>query len=110
MFGFLARRFLTAIVSVLLASVVVFSALLAVPGDPAEAILGLNASPEALTALRHQLGLDEAPAQRYVQWLGGIAHGDFGESLNYQRPVGALIRDRLVRAGRREARDFLFVQ
>ena len=95
MFGFLARRFLTAIVSVLLASVVVFSALLAVPGDPAEAILGLNASPEALTALRHQLGLDEAPAQRYVQWLGGIAHGDFGESLNYQRPVGALIRDRL---------------
>lgn len=95
MLGFFARRFLTAIVSVLLASVVVFSALLAVPGDPAEVILGLNASPEALTALRHQLGLDEPPAQRYVQWLGGILHGDFGESLNYQKPVGALIRDRL---------------
>ncbi len=95
MLGFLVRRFLTAVVSVLLASVVVFSALLAVPGDPAEVILGLNASPEALTALRHQLGLDEPPAQRYVQWLGGILHGDFGESLNYQRPVGALIRDRL---------------
>jgi peptide/nickel transport system permease protein len=95
MLGFLTRRFLTAIVSVLLASIVVFSALLAVPGDPAEVILGLNASPEALTALRHQLGLDEPPAQRYVQWLGGILHGDFGESLNYQKPVGALIRDRL---------------
>lgn len=95
MLGFLTRRFLTAIVSVLLASVVVFSALLAVPGDPAEVILGLNASPEALTALRHQLGLDEPPAQRYVQWLGGILHGDFGESLNYQKPVGALIRGRL---------------
>jgi len=95
MLGFLVRRFLTAIVSVLLASVVVFSALLAVPGDPAEVILGLNASPEALTALRHQLGLDEPAAQRYVKWLGGILHGDFGESLNYQKPVGALIRDRL---------------
>ncbi len=95
MLGFLTRRFLTAIVSVLLASVVVFSALLAVPGDPAEVILGLNASPEALTALRHQLGLDEPAAQRYVQWLGGILHGDFGESLNYQKPVGALIRGRL---------------
>ena len=95
MLGFLTRRFLTAVISVLLASVVVFSALLAVPGDPAEAILGLNASPQALTALRHQLGLDEPPAQRYVAWLGGILHGDFGESINYQRPVGALIRDRL---------------
>ncbi len=95
MLGFLTRRFLTAVVSVLLASVVVFSALLAVPGDPAEVILGLNASPEALTALRHQLGLDEPAAQRYVQWLGGILHGDFGESLNYQKPVGALIRGRL---------------
>jgi peptide/nickel transport system permease protein len=95
MLSFLTRRFLTAIVSVLLASVVVFSALLAVPGDPAEAILGLNASPQALGALRHKLGLDEPPAKRYVQWLGGILHGDFGESLNYQKPVGSLIRDRL---------------
>jgi peptide/nickel transport system permease protein len=95
MLSFLTRRFLTAVVSVLLASVVVFSALLAVPGDPAEAILGLNASPQALGALRHQLGLDEPPVKRYVQWLGGIAHGDFGESLNYQKPVGSLIRDRL---------------
>lgn len=95
MAGFLLRRFLTAVISVWLASVVVFSALLAVPGGPAEAILGLNPSPQALTALRHQLGLDRPPAERYVSWLGGILHGDFGESINYQRPVGALIRDRL---------------
>ncbi|MEJ2292947.1 MAG: ABC transporter permease [Deinococcales bacterium] len=79
-----------------MASVVVFSALLAVPGDPAEAILGLNASPQALTALRHQLGLDQPPARRYVEWLGGILRGDFGESLNYQQPVAALIRNRLT--------------
>ncbi len=96
MLGFIARRFLTAVVSVLLASVVVFSSLLAVPGDPAEAILGLNASPQALTALRHQLGLDRPAAARYLSWLGGIAHGDFGESLNYQRPVGRLIGGRLA--------------
>ena len=96
MLRFVTRRFLTAVVSVLLASVVVFSALLAVPGGPAEAILGLNASPQALSALRDQLGLDQPPAQRYVQWLAGILHGDFGESLNYQQPVGALIRNRLA--------------
>ncbi|MEJ2359493.1 MAG: ABC transporter permease [Deinococcales bacterium] len=96
MLRFLTRRFLTAVISVWLASVVVFSALLAVPGDPAEAILGLNASPQALTALRHQLGLDQPPARRYVEWLGGILRGDFGESLNYQQPVAALIRNRLT--------------
>ncbi len=95
MLAFIARRFLTAVISVLLASVLVFSALLAVPGDPAEAILGLNASPQALTALRDQLGLDQPPARRYVEWLGGILHGDFGESINYQRPVGSLIAARL---------------
>jgi len=93
--GFFARRLVTAVVSALLASTLVFSALLAVPGDPAEVILGLNASPQALTALRHQLGLDQPPARRYVAWMGGILHGDFGESLTYQKPVGALIRDRL---------------
>jgi len=95
MLGFFARRLVTAIVSALLASMLVFSALLAVPGDPAEVILGLSASPQALAGLRHQLGLDQPPAKRYVEWLGGILHGDFGESLNYQRPVGGLIRDRL---------------
>lgn len=95
MLAFLIRRFLTAIVSVILASMVVFSALLAVPGDPAAVILGLNSTAEARAALRTQLGLDVPPAQRYVQWLGGIVRGDFGESLNYQRPVAGLIKDRL---------------
>ncbi len=96
MFAYIVRRFGTALISIVLASVLVFSALLAVPGDPAEIILGLSASPEALAALREKLGLNVPPVQRYLNWLGGIVQGDFGESLNYQRPVGALIRDRLA--------------
>lgn len=95
MLGFLVRRFLTALVSIVLASIVVFSALLAVPGDPAEIILGLNANPAAAAALRTKLGLDLPPATRYVQWFGGVVQGDFGESINYQRPVGPMIQDRL---------------
>ncbi|MFA5550174.1 MAG: ABC transporter permease [Trueperaceae bacterium] len=95
MLGFVVRRFLTALLSVLLASMVVFSALLAVPGDPAAIILGINATPEAREVLSRKLGLDVPPVQRYVQWLGGVARGDFGESINYQRPVGPLIADRL---------------
>jgi len=95
MLGFVVRRFLTALLTVLLASMVVFSALLAVPGDPAAIILGINATPEAREVLSRKLGLDVPPVQRYVQWLGGVAQGDFGESINYQRPVGPLIADRL---------------
>ncbi|HZW98674.1 MAG TPA: ABC transporter permease [Trueperaceae bacterium] len=95
MFGFLVRRFLSAVLSVLLASVVVFGALLAVPGDPASVILGMNASPEAREALGRQLGLDVPPPQRYVRWLSGVVTGDLGESLNYRRPVSGLIADRL---------------
>ncbi len=95
MLGFLVRRFLTALVSIVLASIVVFSALLAVPGDPAEIILGMNANPAAAAALRTKLGLDRPPATRYLQWFGGVLQGDFGESINYQRPVGPMIQDRL---------------
>jgi peptide/nickel transport system permease protein len=95
MLGFVVRRFLTALLSVLLASVVVFSALLAVPGDPAAIILGINASPQAREVLSRKLGLDVPPVKRYGQWLAGVVKGDFGESINYQKPVGPLIADRL---------------
>lgn len=95
MAGFLTHRLLTALVSVVLASAVVFAAVLAVPGDPAAIILGVTASPDALAALRKELGLDVPPAERYVRWLAGLVRGDLGASLQYQRPVAALIADRL---------------
>jgi len=93
---YISRRILTALVSLVLASAVVFGAILAVPGDPAAVILGMNAAPEALAALRSKLGLDVPPWQRYGAWLLGAVRGDLGESLQYQRPVGRLIADRLT--------------
>jgi peptide/nickel transport system permease protein len=95
MIAYLVRRTFTALMTMVLASVLVFSALLAVPGDPAEVILGINASPQALAALRERLGLNEPPVRRYLSWMGGVVRGDFGESLNYQRPVNRLIADRV---------------
>ena len=95
MLAYVLRRFLTALLSLFLAAVFVFAALLAVPGDPAEIILGVNSSPQALAALRDQLGLNEPPVTRFVSWFGGLVRGDFGESLNYQKPVRGLIADRL---------------
>ncbi len=93
--GFFVRRLLTALVSVVLASAVVFAAVLAVPGDPAAIILGVTASPDALAALRTQLGLDVPAPERYLRWLAGLARGDLGDSLQYRRPVSALVADRL---------------
>ena len=95
MLAFVLRRFLLACLSIFLAAVLVFCALLAIPGDPATAILGLNPSPQALTAVRQQLGLDEPPVTRFLGWFGGVLRGDFGTSINYRTPVQGLIAERL---------------
>jgi peptide/nickel transport system permease protein len=95
MVRYLLRRSLTTVIALLLASVVVFGAILAIPGDPAAVILGMNAAPEALAAMRTRLGLDVPAPRRFVAWLLGAARGDLGESLQYQKPVAGLIRDRL---------------
>lgn len=96
MLRYLLRRTLTAALSVLLATALVFAALLAVPGDPAEVMLGLDASPEALAALRERLGTDLPAVPRYLRWLGGALQGDLGTSITYDRPVAALVVERLA--------------
>ena len=58
-----------------------------VPGDPAGYMLGLNATPEAVAALRTELGLDAGPVERYLAWVGGMLTGDFGISYTYRTPV-----------------------
>jgi peptide/nickel transport system permease protein len=93
--GFVAHRLLGAALTMVLATVLVFAALLLVPGDPAQTILGLEASPTALQALRHSLGLDRPPVQRYAAWLAGIVRGDLGTSIRYATPVHELILARL---------------
>jgi peptide/nickel transport system permease protein len=95
MLGYLIRRLLAALVTILLAASLVFFALVAIPGDPAEVILGINANPEALAGLRRQLGLDQPAGIRFLNWLGALAQGDLGESINYQRPVALLIAETL---------------
>ncbi len=95
MLAFVVRRALLACLSVFLAAVLVFCALLAIPGDPATALLGLNASPAALAAVRQQLELDKPPVTRFLSWFGGVLQGDFGTSLNYRTSVRSLIADRL---------------
>jgi peptide/nickel transport system permease protein len=65
-------------------------------GDPARAILGRNATPASLAALRKHLHLDQSLIGQYVTWAGGFLHGDFGTSLAAQEPVSKLLGSRVV--------------
>lgn len=81
------RRLGIAILTVVLASLFVFLAVQALPGDVAQQLLGQNATPDAVKQLRESLGLDQNVWLRYLEWLGGAVHGDFGTSLVSGAPV-----------------------
>jgi peptide/nickel transport system permease protein len=94
--GFILRRLLLGIVVLILVSILVFLATQALPGDPARAILGRNATPASLAALRRQLHLDRPVLEQYWTWVTGLLHGNLGTSLAAQEPVTKLLGPRLV--------------
>jgi peptide/nickel transport system permease protein len=93
---FLAKRFLTFIVTLLGATVLTFLALEILPGDPAAVILGIDAPESAIQALRDKLGLDRPILERYFAWLGDIVTLRFGVSFTYSTPVIELVKARLA--------------
>jgi ABC-type dipeptide/oligopeptide/nickel transport system permease component/ABC-type transport system substrate-binding protein len=93
---YVAGRLLALALTFLAASVIVFALIQVLPGDPAAYMMGLNANPDALAALRSQMGLDQPLAERYVRWIAGLAHGDFGVSYTYRVPVARLIGERIA--------------
>jgi peptide/nickel transport system permease protein len=93
--NFLIRRVLTALLTLALSSALVFSALLIVPGDPVQLILGLNYEPGQYALLKTQLGLDKAPLERFVSWWASLLRGDMGRSLSLNSPVSELVITRL---------------
>lgn len=95
MSAMLVRRLALGLLTLWLVSLLVFGATLALPGDAAQAILGREATPGALAALRAQLNLDEPVVSQYVKWLGGILTGDLGNSAATQAPVGELLSGRV---------------
>lgn len=90
------RRLVLSVFILLAVSVLVFFATLLLPGDPARAILGQQATPERVAALQAQLNLDQPAIVRYFLWLGGLFVGDFGMSTAFGGPVSALLSDRIV--------------
>ncbi|MDP9353837.1 MAG: ABC transporter permease, partial [Chloroflexota bacterium] len=87
MWRYVVRRLLAAIGVLIGASFLVFLGMRLVPGDPATAILGSRATPEALAALREELGLNRPFYVQYLIWLGKMVRGDFGTSIALTVPV-----------------------
>jgi peptide/nickel transport system permease protein len=88
-------RTVTSVLTLLLVSIVIFAVLEVLPGDVASRILGRDATPESLAALRAQLHLNDPALERYLDWLGGIVRGDFGQALTSSRPVAEILAPRI---------------
>ena len=95
MANLIIRRLLLGLVTMWVVSLMVFGTTEVLPGDVATAILGQSATPEALTAIRQELGLDRSALIRYIEWLGNLVTGDLGKSLATGRQITELIGERL---------------
>jgi peptide/nickel transport system permease protein len=91
----IAGRVAMAVVSLLAVSMVVFAITALLPGDAAQEKLGQEATPEALAALRAQMGLDKSAPERYGEWLAGMLKGNPGQSTVSGAPVAELVGSRL---------------
>jgi len=91
MIRYFAFRFLLALPAIWLILTMVFLLAHIIPGDPVQQMLGEGARAEDLQQLRHTLGLDAPIGVQYLRYLSGLAHGNLGESIRFQRPVARLI-------------------
>jgi peptide/nickel transport system permease protein len=91
----LARRAAVFLLTLFVASIVVFALLAILPGDVARTMLGVQATPEAVARLRQELGLDRPILVRYLDWAGGLLRGDLGVSYVTREPVAPEVADHL---------------
>lgn len=91
MTGYLFRRIPTAVIVLVIASLLIFSILRLIPGGPESALAGPDATPADLAAIRHDLGLDRSFVAQYFSWIGGVITLDFGTSYVVGGSIGSLI-------------------
>ncbi|WP_375254073.1 ABC transporter permease [Yoonia sp.] len=95
MIRYAIERLTSLVLSLIVASIVIFAVIEVIPGDPAAFMLGVNARPDTIAALRAEMGLDRSLFTRYFDWSTGLLRGDFGQSWTYKTPVSDLIADRV---------------
>jgi peptide/nickel transport system permease protein len=106
---YILRRLGLALVTLWLLSVIIFFAGQVLPGDPGRAILGHLASPSAVQALDHQLGVDRPLLTQYWSWITGLVHGNLGLSYQFQSPVEPFVRAAIVNSVKLAALAFIVV-
>lgn len=92
---YVGKKIVTMCLTLLLVSFLVFLCFTVIPGDPALAKLGTEASPERVEALRKEMGLDQPFLVRYGNWLLSFVKGDMGESYSYGMPVSEMLADKV---------------
>ncbi len=92
---YILRRLLSTIVVLFFVTLIVFSIIQMLPGDPAQVMLGTESTPQELAHLREEMGLNDPVVVQYIKWLGKAVQGDLGDSLFYKQKVTALIGERL---------------
>jgi peptide/nickel transport system permease protein len=93
--AYLIKRLGTIVPTLLFVSILIFGLQQLLPGDPAKVLAGEEQDPTVVAYLKQKMHLDEPLPVRYVYWLGGVLRGDLGESLRMQKPVTALIWEKL---------------
>jgi peptide/nickel transport system permease protein len=106
---YVLRRLGLALVTLWLLSVIIFFAGQVLPGDPGRAILGNLATPGAVRALDHQLGVDRPVLEQYWSWIAGLLHGNLGLSYQFRTPVQPFITAALVNSLKLGALAFIVV-
>jgi peptide/nickel transport system permease protein len=104
----IVRRLLIAVPILFVSAVIVFAIVRLVPGDPAAAILGSDASPAAIAQLHRQLGLDQPFTTQFFHWLGGALHGNFGQDYESSQPIAQELAQRLPVTSELAALAFVF--
>lgn len=92
---YVVKKLIALIITLFAVSVLAFFAFQIISGDPTTKMLGTEATPEAIAALRAELGLDRNVVIRYLDWLFSFLQGDFGMSYNYRMPVSQMLADKL---------------
>jgi peptide/nickel transport system permease protein len=106
---FLLKRLGLMVLTLWILSVIVFLAGQVLPGDPGRTILGNLASQSAVQSLDHTLGVDRPLITQYLTWIGGLLHGNLGESYSYQSPVAPFIGAALINSLKLAALAFVIV-
>jgi peptide/nickel transport system permease protein len=106
---FLLRRLGLMILTLWILSLIVFFAGQILPGDPGRAILGPFATNSAVQSLDHTLGVDRPLLTRYLSWIGGLLHGNFGTSYTYRSAVEPFVRAALINSLKLAALAFVIV-